>query len=430
MPAAYTPNERRILIFASVGHFITHFFELIYPTLAVALAADTGIGLDRVLGWSAVAYLLFGLGALPAGYLADRFGSRSVLLASLAGTGLAALAAGVSSPGPPLALALAALGLAGSLHHPAGMSLISRGIRARGRALGVNGVAGGLGVALTPFCTATLTALVGWRGTYLVTGVVVLAATLFFRRLSLSEPMGDHGDVVSVHADGSRTILFPLLCLATMLAGISYRGNTIAQPAYFAARVSMLGYGTVTTLVYLIGVAGQYAGGRLADRHDLRYLYLGAHAASLPALLLMAWLTELPLVGAASMFVLFSLGMQPIENSLFARFTPPRLRGTGYGIKFALTFGVGALGVRLAQAAEASGDLSLAFLWLGGVVGLTVVTITLFIAASGSAAMRNRVPRPDDGGVDGGTSNDNARSLNGSLAGLESGPGLDSCDRR
>ena len=97
-----------------------------------------------------------------------------------------------------------------------------------------------------------------------------------------------------------------------------------------------IGFGAATSLAYLFGIAGQYVGGVLADRHDLRRLYLAFHALSLPALLLMTALSGLPLVGGAALFVFFSLGMQPIENSLFAHYTPARWRATAYGLKFVL----------------------------------------------------------------------------------------------
>ena len=39
--------------------------------------------------------------------------------------------------------------------------------------------------------------------------------------------------------------------------------------------------------------------------------------------------------------------MQPLENTLVARLTPPELHSSAYGLKFVLTFGVGALSVKM-----------------------------------------------------------------------------------
>jgi FSR family fosmidomycin resistance protein-like MFS transporter len=388
----YSANERRVLAVTGVAHLATHFFELMFPTLAVALVRETGRPLAEVLGWSFAGYLLFGVGALPAGLLADRFGGRRVLVGGLLGMGLAATLASWASPGPSLALLLAAIGLCGSVYHPAGMSLLSHTVRARGRALGLNGICGNIGIALTPAVTAGLAARLGWQRTYLVVGLVTCGVALACALLPIDE-RSPHVGSAPAGTDGRRGgVLFALLCVAAACGGISYRANTVAQPAYFAAHVGALDYGTTTSIVYLLGIGGQYLGGVLADRHDLGRLYLGFHLASLPALLLMSRTTDLPLVGSAALFLFFSLGMQPIENSLFARFSPARWRATGYGVKFAMTFGVGSLAVGLVQRAEAGGDLADVFRWIALVIGVLVLAVLALLRVNAGRPMRNVVP--------------------------------------
>jgi FSR family fosmidomycin resistance protein-like MFS transporter len=382
-------GERNVMVLAGASHFATHFFELMFPTLAVTLALDLGLPLTEVLSWSFAGYLLFGLGALPAGLLADAIGARRVVLIGLAGMGVSALAASEAAPGRSLALCLAGVGLFASCYHPAGMSLISRAAAMPGRALGINGIWGNLGIAATPALTAALVGHFGPSHTFQMAGLAScgLAAGLSFLRIPERPHERERGG--GSVPSRSRRKLFWVVCVATVLAGISYRGNTIVQPAYFAERVSLLGFGAATSAVYLFGIAGQYVGGMLADRHDLRWLYLGFHAASLPFLLLMAGLHELPLMGATALFVFFSLGMQPIENSLFANLTPLRWRATGYGIKFALTLGVGSAAVWLVGWAQGGGDLNRVFLFLAAIVALLVLTIGWFVSLSARTPMRN-----------------------------------------
>jgi MFS family permease len=314
-----------------------------------------------------------------------------MLIVAMGGMGIAALAAAEVEPGRPIAICLALMGLCGSIYHPAGMGLISHTIRARGRALGINGMFGNFAIALTPIITATLCERIGWQNTYRATGFAMLGLTTVCALLPIRErPLTPH-PTTPVHAGSrqSNRTLFFLLCVAAMLGGISYRGNTVVQPAYFAEHVSLLSFGAATSLVYLFGIGGQLVGGSLADRYDLRWLYLAFHALSLPALLAMVSLSQVPLVSAGAVFVFFSLGMQPIENSLFARFTPPRWRATGYGIKFILTFGVGSFAIRLIEWAKTAGDLSLVLLYLAGVVALLLVVIGIFVALTVGQEMRN-----------------------------------------
>jgi MFS family permease len=392
----FAPNERNVLLLTGITHAATHYAELMYPTLAVALARETGIGLDHVLRWSFAGYLLFGVGSFPAGYLADRFGARRLLIASLVAMGLASVAAASSSPGFGLAACLTVLGGAGSIYHPAGMGLISHTVAARGRALGINGIFGSAGIALTPVLTAALTSHFGWRGALRISGAALLAAAGALLRFPIREPHREAEPGAAAAAAAGPVVRscagFALLCTCAMLAGISYRGNTLAQPPYFAERVSAMGYGAATSLAFLLGVAGQYVGGIVADRYELRRAYFLFHLASLPALLAMTALTELPLIGAAGLFTFFSLGMQPIENSLFAALTPARWRSTGYGVKFVLTFGVGSAAVWLVTAIQGAFGLRAAFFALAGVVGLLLTAIAAFATTPGLRAGVRHLP--------------------------------------
>jgi MFS family permease len=373
-------NERNVLLLTGVGHFTTHFFELMFPTLAVALARQSDISIDVVFGWSFFGYLLFGLTALPAGLLANRIGGRLLLLVSLFGLGVAALAASEAESGRALTVCLAAMGAFAGVYHPVGMSLIARTIDARGRGLGINGMFGNAAIALTPLITAALCMRVGWQDTYRLVGYAMCTLAVACAFLPVEEPPPARRASVSATAPPIAWRPLAVLFLAAALAGVSYRGNTLLQPAYFASRVTELGYGAATSLAYGLGLAGQYVGTRLADRYDLRRLYLGFHAASLPALLAMTALGGLPLVFAAALFVFFSLGMQPIENRLFAQLTPPHRRATFYGLKLAGTFGVGSLAVYLVRWADGVGGLSYAILCLAGVVVLILAAAASLVA--------------------------------------------------
>ncbi len=397
----YSRNEYKLMAFAGFGHFVTHLLELMYPTAALAISADSGLSLAAVLGLSFLGYLLFGLGALPAGLLTDSVGAKHMLVITLSVAAFGTIATGMVDPGPALMLTLAVTGLALSAYHPAGMSLLSRGVRARGRALGINGMCGNLGVTLAPVITVALQSRLGWRGAYITVGLVTLVVILLFSLINVEEPSRPsktrEGGQQSQQRASSRHLFF-LLCLTATLAGVVYRSNTVALPAYFNERVTLIGYGTATSLVYLLGIPGQYLGGVLADRHDLRWLYLLAHAFTLPLLLVLAYTSGVPLVVVAAMTILFSLGMQPVENSLFAKLTPARWRATGYGIKFVLTFGIGSLGVQLAERAELKGDLSLTFIWLAGLAAVMVATATGLIIFSTKPLMNPRRQSAVDSG--------------------------------
>jgi hypothetical protein len=67
--------------------------------------------------------------------------------------------------------------------------------------------------------------------------------------------------------------------------------------------------------------------------------------------------------------------MQPIENTLIARFAPKRFHHSAFGAKFVLTFGVGALAVKMVAAIESTYDIETIFYLLALLAAVALVFI-------------------------------------------------------
>jgi MFS family permease len=138
----------------------------------------------------------------------------------------------------------------------------------------------------------------------------------------------------------------------------------------------------LTSLVFVVGIAGQFFGGLFAERFEPRRGYLAFHALATPLALAMAYLTDIPLLVVTMGYMLFLLGMQPIENTLVSRLTPDHLRHSAYGTKFILTFGVGALAVHLVGWIRQASSLSTVFVVMTGVSVMIVCAIFLLTWAT------------------------------------------------
>ena len=401
-------RERDVLLVTAVCHFLSHFTMLVFPSLALVMADDLGLPFDRVLGLSLGMYMLYGLGALPAGVITDAWGRpRAMLVICL--LGMAGCLAWVSrAPGPrEIGTALAGVGLFASIYHPAGMAWISRDIRRRGWGLGINGVFGNLGVIAAPFAAGALAVTVGWRTAYLLLAIPALVAAAVAFTMGRGEPAPPAQRPATGGGRRRTAVSFGVLAVAMMLGGLAYRGQTLVLPAWFQQRLgslmsvidgwtwlpesggTLMAATTLTSLAYLAGAAGQAWGGRLADRYDLRRVYLAFHFVTIPALILMGRLDGPPLLAAALVYAFFAFGMQPAENSLVAALTPPRLRSTGYGLKFVMVFGVGSLAVRLVEGWQRSDGLGAVFAHLAGFeVGLVAAVLALMFVSRG-ISLRN-----------------------------------------
>jgi FSR family fosmidomycin resistance protein-like MFS transporter len=408
--------ERRILVVSWLGHFLAHFYMIMQAVLVLKIAPefarDFGYSTGSTYDLTILSFALFGVGSFPAGLVTDRWRARWMLMICMIGCGACSALAGLAGGPIGLCLALSALGLFASIYHPAGLTLISRHVRARGWALGINGVAGNLGVAMAPFAAAVVADLWGWRTAFValgLPGVVIGLGCLWLGALRIAEPAAPRTSPPAEPGANYR-LYFLIVCVGLIFGGLGYRTAMTGAPALFVEKVELLrhpverlmhGLGLtdwqgrlapgsiMLSLAVVIGCVGQLLGGYLADRHDLRLMYLLFYALAVPVAFLCAAIGEWWLFLAFIVLVFFTMGMQSIENSLISRITPDRWRSTGFGLKFVLTFGAGALGVRLTgHVIDANGSAAFVFVYVGVFTALVALTTLVLYLVS-----RRPIPR-------------------------------------
>ena len=387
-------RESRILIATCYGHFMSHFNMLVFPAVVLPLAGRLKMDMAYILDLSFWMYCLFGITALPWGMIADRWGSKSLFLIYYLGAGCSGLAAAVWIDHPSrFSMALAMIGLFSGIYHPIGLGMISKEIKRVSLGMAYNGMFGNLGLATAPLLTGVVNWLWGPSAAYLCLGLLNLLGVGLIVVLPRMEV---HRSESKSSGDGNGLLIaFLILLVAMMLGGVVYRGATVILPAYFELKnqaifqwlSSVAGSGlsenlvatTSVSFIYIVGMLGQYAGGRTAERFDLRICYLIFHAITIPAAFLMALAADLPLIFLALIYFFFLLGMQPIENTLVAKFTPKKFHHSAFGSKFVLTFGVGALSVKMIKAIETAYSIEAVFYALGLISIILVGVIVMLI---------------------------------------------------
>jgi MFS family permease len=387
-------NDRAITGLVMAAHAMVHTYELslplllpvwqtAFPTVALPTGtlAVTGFVMGVVL---TMGYAPFGLGALPGGVLADAYGSRRLILACLVGMGVSFLLLAAAPGLIAVAFALFVWGVAASVYHPSGLALISKGVEERGSAFAYHGVAGNLGIALGPLATALLLFGLGdWRLVVGLLALPALVAAVAAARIDVDETAAvgtdtatdggadDDGTGGDARASGSVSSLaefltdsrllfggaFVLVFAAVMLSGLYYRGlltflpEVLGQfpslaPIEFAGRtLEPERYFYVGLL--MVGVAGQYAGGRLTDRVPVELGLLGGYGAlAVLAVLFLpvATMGLVPLLVMGALVGFFLFVVQPFYQATVAEYTPAGARGLSYGYTYLGVFGVGALG--------------------------------------------------------------------------------------
>src|SRR6202021_2270148 len=176
--AADTEESRRRLAigFMNWAHAIDHFVILIYPAVGIELQAAYGRSYSALIALATASFVAFGLFSLPAGWLGDRWSRRNLMLPFYLGCGVLLIGAAFAPSLYVLGFALFSLGMFAAIYHPVGTAVILENATVRGRTMAFNGVCGNVGVSLAAGITAALTAALGWRGAFLVPGLVCVVS--------------------------------------------------------------------------------------------------------------------------------------------------------------------------------------------------------------------------------------------------------------
>ena len=72
-------SEIAAMFFASVGHTLCHLLTLLFPTVLLVLEVEMDLSFKELAALAVPAAFLFGAGALPAGWLSDRWSKTRLL---------------------------------------------------------------------------------------------------------------------------------------------------------------------------------------------------------------------------------------------------------------------------------------------------------------------------------------------------------------
>ena len=382
-----SPSVRLSQGFCHLGHAYMHLLVALFLTIVLGLERTWEREYAELISLWTVGALLVGLLAPLAGLLGDKWSTPGMMAVFFLGTGGATIACGLVDGPLALGFALGALGLFASILHPVGMSWLVRSSVNRGMALGMFGVSGSIGVAVAGIVAAFLMDGISWRAAFIVPGAVSLATGLVLVACSVSGLVRDEREDRAPRAAASRADIFRAffsLSATVFFGGLIYQSTQVAMPKALTLKMpgledgGLLAVGALFTVIYLTAGGLQMVGGWMADRYPLKWVYLWTYVFQVPFLFAAAALSGVPFFVAAVVMVVLGAGSLPAENSLLARYTPVRWRGSAFGAKFVLSLGVAPVAVQLVSWIHGStGDFFWLFALLGGVGALAIIAIIL-----------------------------------------------------
>jgi len=150
------------LIYASGGHTLMHLMAAYYFVIVLAIEKEWGLAYSDLIELWSLGALLIGVGAIPAGWLADRWSAAGMMAVMFFGLGAASVVCANAGTPAQMTFGLALIGLFASIYHPVGIAWVVRNAERRGKALGLNGLFGSLGIASSGLVSGLLIDLYGW----------------------------------------------------------------------------------------------------------------------------------------------------------------------------------------------------------------------------------------------------------------------------
>ena len=363
-------------MFLYVGHFYDHLFVFLYPTVVLTLQAQFDQPYDELLLLATPGLVAFAGGAIPAGWLGDRWSRAGMMAIFFIGIGTASILTGMARSPLELAIGLFFIGLFASIYHPVGIAMIVQGREKVGRLLGINGVWGNMGLAAAALVAGALGDWISWRAAFYIPGVVALLTGFIYIAASRSWPSADK-ITSSPEARQAMWRVIAILGMAALLVGLVFQTSTIALPKLFEEGLdditsSGLGVGGMVSLAIGGAACTQIATGLLVDRFPIKTVWIGALYLQVPLLIVVGLVSQAGLLIAAFALLVIIFGEIPIQDALLTRHTPDHLRSRIFGLKFALALGASALAVPIIAALHAPGG---GFIWLFAMLAGCALTV-------------------------------------------------------
>lgn len=331
--------SRHIQVLTFFTHLANDGFELVLPTLLPLIAKELSLTYSQVGILAGCMVITLGAGQFFVGYLSDVTGKRKIFI----GLGLFCLSVsfyfmGVSKSYTELIFWNLLAGLGASVYHPVSVTLISQIFRkTKGKALGIHGAGGNLGMAVFPLISGVLAQRHGWRFVFRIFPAAGFIICLIFFLL-VKEIPAEKKKPVEIRSLFVQRIFLVITSLGFI--SMASRGFHIFLPL----KLYDLGYSSATYGLFLslfngLGILGQVLGGYLSDVYDKPrtifvfsvisggFMYLLLYSEGYPAMLIFVIISGL----------LFNC-VWPILFGLLTDRTPEHFHGTGLGLFFSFGY--------------------------------------------------------------------------------------------
>jgi MFS family permease len=335
----------RVVGAVSAAHFVSHYYIILLAPLLPLVRAEYGVSYTEIgLAFAAFNIVTAAL-QTPAGFLVDRLGARTLLVAGLAIGASAFVIAGIVDSFWVLVAMFALAGIGNTVYHPADYALLSQHVPSDriGQAFSIHTFAGMLGSAVAPVTLLMMQSIWGWRGAFIGAGALgfAVAAILLAIRdqgTAAATPApartGSDKTAASWQLLLSAPILLNLIffVLLAMISSGLYNYSVVALGALYGTPATIANTALSGNLLW--SAIGVLIGGLLVGR-TTRHGWVAAIGlaamAVFTALIAEIDFGALALIAVMSLSGFFSGIIMPSRDMIVREVTPPGSFGKVFG---------------------------------------------------------------------------------------------------
>ena len=384
-------RDAKVIGLVGIAHGYSHFYQMVLPPIFVILKIEFDVSFTALGLLATLMFTASGIFQLISGFLVDRVGGRSILLAGLtvcsAGTLLLAFADSFET----LVATAIVIGIGLSVFHPADLSILTQKVNPKrlGRAYAVHGICGNLGWAVAPPFVAGLAALYDWRTAVAASGIagLIYVGVMLIWGGALADDRTVESNAETVEAQSIASDIRVLASAPILLCFtyFTFMAMAIVGVQSFGALSLMelhdlqFGAATAALTTFMVSAAvGVFVGGIFADRTP-RHHIIAMTGTGLSSIFMFSVAT----IGGSAIVVMalmmlsgFFLGLaMPSRDMIVRKVTPAGKSGRVFGFVYAgLDLGSLSMPVMLGWMLD-RGDPKIVLLVVAALLLVTVPTV-------------------------------------------------------
>ena len=375
-----------VRLLLNVGHGLDHMFLLIFAASVGVIAIDFGFdSWEDLMPYGVGAFVLFGLGSIPSGRLGDLWGRRRMMVVFFVGIGVSTLIAAMSQNAWQLAVALTLVGAFASIYHPVGIPFLVQKSANPGYAIGINGLAGNLGVALAAVVSGFLIKWLGWRAAFAIPALLSIGCGIWFAYVCPAEPEAPAKRKTSNKVQFPPAMVARALAVMTVSAAtgsVLFNFTTNGNGQLLLERFKGIvedpaTLGIMLALIYVVASLMQVIVGKLLDRFAVRPLFLSIVLLQIPLFLLASHAQGWWLFAALLGVMVFIFGAIPFVDVMVVRYVDDRMRSRVAAIRLAVSLGISSVAVWALGPTVKSLGFDVMLMVMAGFAACTALVVTM-----------------------------------------------------